>query len=83
LGRSWCRSRSTRSSTPRTRSTRWTCGVRDGKRTWLRELIYDNVDKLILLTSVAILVLITALHIAGYTDLWTPQFLIDLANRRS
>jgi energy-coupling factor transport system permease protein len=52
-----------------------------GKRTWLRELIYDNADKLILLASVALLILITALHIAGYTDLWTPPFLIDLASR--
>ena len=53
-----------------------------GRRTWLRELVYDNIDKLILLASVSILAIITALNFAGYTDLWTPQFLIDLANRR-
>ena len=53
-----------------------------GKRTWLRELVYDNIDKLILLASVSILAIITVLNFAGYTDLWTPQFLIDLANRR-
>jgi energy-coupling factor transport system permease protein len=50
-----------------------------GKRTWLRELIYDNADKLILAGAFAILVTITILNFAGYTRLWTPPFLIDLA----
>jgi len=53
-----------------------------GPRTWLRELVYERPDKLILLASVSILAIIIALNVAGYTDLWTPQFLIDLANRR-
>jgi energy-coupling factor transport system permease protein len=52
-----------------------------GPRTWLRELIYDHLDKLVLLASVTILVLITALNFAGLTKLWTPPFLIDLASR--
>ena len=50
-----------------------------GKRTWLRELIYDQSDKLILAGTVGILLIITALNLAGYTRLWTPGFLIDLA----
>jgi energy-coupling factor transport system permease protein len=52
-----------------------------GKRTWLRQLAYDHIDRLILIGSVAILVLITIMNFAGYTKLWTPQFLIDLATR--
>jgi energy-coupling factor transport system permease protein len=52
-----------------------------GRRTWLRELVYDHLDRLVLLASIGILVVITILNFAGYTDLWTPQFLIDLANR--
>jgi energy-coupling factor transport system permease protein len=50
-----------------------------GKRTWLRELVYERADQLILAAAVAILVIITVLNVAGYTRLWTPQFLIDLA----
>ncbi len=50
-----------------------------GKRTWLRELIYDRADKLLLIGAVAILVTITILNVAGYTRLWTPPFLLDLA----
>ena len=50
-----------------------------GKRTWLRELIYDQADKLVLAGAIAIFVTITILNIAGYTRLWTPQFLLDLA----
>ena len=52
-----------------------------GRRTWLRELVYDHRDKLVLVAAVAILVVITALNFAGLTKLWTPQFLIDLASR--
>ena len=50
-----------------------------GKRTWLRELILDRTDKLVLVGAPTIFVTITILDLMGYTRLWTPQFLIDLA----
>lgn len=55
-------------------------GFGTGKRTWLRHLILDRTDRLLIL---GFLVLAVALTVAGFTtttsDLWTPQFLIDLA----
>jgi len=51
-----------------------------GRRTWLRELIYDRTDKLILLGVVAMLVTFTALGFAGITSkLWVFPALLDLA----
>jgi len=51
-----------------------------GRRTWLRHLAFDRVDRLILLAFAALAV---GLTIAGFTtrvsSIWTPQFLIDLA----
>jgi energy-coupling factor transport system permease protein len=49
------------------------------KRTWLRELAFDAVDRSVLLGFAALLVGITALSFSGFTDLWVPSFLIDLA----
>lgn len=53
-----------------------------GKRSWLRHLVLDRTDRLILLGFAALAVTLT---VAGFTtsvsEIWTPQFLIDLANR--
>lgn len=53
-----------------------------GRRTWLRHLAYDRTDRLVLLGFLALAV---GLTIAGFTtassELWTPPFLIELANR--
>lgn len=51
-----------------------------GKRTWLRHLILDRIDRLMILGFLGLAVVAT---VAGFTtftsELWTPQFLIDLA----
>lgn len=53
-----------------------------GKRSWLRHLVLDRTDRLILLGFGALAVTLT---VAGFTtsisEIWTPQFLIDLAER--
>jgi energy-coupling factor transport system permease protein len=53
-----------------------------GKRTWLRHLAFDRIDRSILLLFLALAFLTT---VAGFTtftsELWTPSFLIDLAGR--
>jgi energy-coupling factor transport system permease protein len=49
------------------------------KRTWLRELRFDAVDRSVLFGFAALLVGITALSFSGFTDLWVPSLLIDLA----
>ena len=53
-----------------------------GRRTWFRNLVYDRTDLRVLLFFGGLLVIAT---VAGFTTstsaLWTPQFLIDLANR--
>ena len=55
-------------------------GFGTGRRTWLRHLAYDRVDIAVL---GFFLVLLAAATIGGFlgttADLWTPQFLIDLA----
>ena len=57
-------------------------GFGTGKRTWLRHLAFDRMDRFVLLLFVALAVVAT---LAGFTtsisDLWTPQVLIDLASR--
>lgn len=51
-----------------------------GRRTWLRELIYDRTDRLILLGVVGLLVTFTVLGFAGITSkLWVFPVLLDLA----
>jgi energy-coupling factor transport system permease protein len=51
-----------------------------GKRSWLRHLAFDRTDRLILLGFAALALVAT---VAGFTtnvsEIWTPQFLIDLA----
>lgn len=49
------------------------------RRTWLRELAFDAVDRSVLLGFAALLVGITFLSFSGLTDLWVPPILIDLA----
>jgi energy-coupling factor transport system permease protein len=55
-------------------------GFGTGKRTWLRHLAFDRTDWVIVLGFLALAVVLT---VAGFmtptADLWTPQFLIDLA----
>jgi energy-coupling factor transport system permease protein len=55
-------------------------GFGTGPRTWLRHLVFDRLDRVIVLAFVLLLVACT---IAGFTtassELWTPPFLIDLA----
>lgn len=51
-----------------------------GKRTWLRHLVFDRMDRTLLLLFLALAIMATA---AGFTtttsQLWTPPFLIELA----
>ena len=52
------------------------------RRTWLRHLVYDRTDLLVIAAFAGLLVAATLGGWLGTTDeLWTPQFLIDLANR--
>ncbi len=51
-----------------------------GRRTWLRELIFDRTDRVILVGVVALLVTFTVLGFVGSTaDLYVFPFLLDLA----
>jgi energy-coupling factor transport system permease protein len=51
-----------------------------GRRTWLRELVFDRTDRLILIGAVALLVTFTVLGFVGPTaDLYVFPFLLDLA----
>ena len=55
-------------------------GFGTGRRTWLRHLAYDRVDLAVLGFFVVLLAAATVGGFLGTTaDLWTPQFLIDLA----
>jgi energy-coupling factor transport system permease protein len=55
-------------------------GFGTGKRTWLRHLVFDRTDWAIVLGFLALAVVLTVAGFATPTaDLWTPQFLIDLA----
>lgn len=57
-------------------------GFGTSRRTWLRHLVYDRTDLLVIAGFAALLVAATLGGFFGTTDeLWTPQFLIDLANR--
>jgi energy-coupling factor transport system permease protein len=57
-------------------------GFGTGKRTWLRHLVFDRTDWLVLGAFLALLVVLTIGGFAGLTSkLWVPQFLIDLAPR--
>jgi len=52
-----------------------------GKRTWVRQLRFDRTDRLVLLFFGALLVAATVWGFAHGSEIWTPQFLIDLAPR--
>jgi len=57
-------------------------GFGTGRRSWLRHLVYDRTDLLVIAFFGALLVAATLGGFLGTTDeLWTPPFLIDLANR--
>ena len=57
-------------------------GFGTGKRTWLKHLVYDRSDKLVIAYFVVQFAVLTVL---GFTtdisQIWVPPFLIDLANR--
>ncbi|MET1232637.1 MAG: energy-coupling factor transporter transmembrane component T [Candidatus Limnocylindrales bacterium] len=57
-------------------------GFGTGKRSWLKHLVYDRADKLVIAYFVAQFAVLTVL---GFTtdisQIWVPPFLIDLANR--
>jgi len=52
-----------------------------GKRSWLRKLTYDRQDKLVLLFFGGLLAVVTIAGLLGPSQLWVPQFLLDLAPR--
>jgi energy-coupling factor transport system permease protein len=54
-------------------------GFGTGRRTWLRELVFDRTDVLVLLGFAVLLLAVTILSQTGNTRLWVPQLLIDLA----
>ncbi|MEP6680649.1 MAG: energy-coupling factor transporter transmembrane component T, partial [Chloroflexota bacterium] len=54
-------------------------GFGTGRRTWLRELVFDRTDVLVLLGFAVLLLAVTILSQTGHTQLWVPQALIDLA----
>lgn len=49
------------------------------RRTWLRELRLDRTDRLVLAGFGTLLVAVTVLSFSGYTELWVPPALSDLA----
>jgi energy-coupling factor transport system permease protein len=49
------------------------------RRTWLRQLALDRTDRLVLAFFGALLVVITVLGFSGYTELWVPPLLVELA----
>jgi energy-coupling factor transport system permease protein len=57
-------------------------GFGTGKRTWLRELRFDRTDWLVIGLFLVLAVAATVGGFMGSTSqLWTPQFLVDLAGR--
>jgi len=52
-----------------------------GRRTWLRQLAFDRTDRLVLLFFAALLAVVTVTGFIHESELWTPQFLVDLAGR--
>jgi energy-coupling factor transport system permease protein len=54
-------------------------GFGTGRRTWLRELVFDRADLLVLIGFTLLLVAITILSQTGHTRLWVPPPLIALA----
>jgi energy-coupling factor transport system permease protein len=57
-------------------------GFGTGKRTWLKHLVYDRADKLVIGYFVAQFMVLTVLgFVTDISQIWVPPFLIDLANR--
>jgi energy-coupling factor transport system permease protein len=57
-------------------------GFGTSRRTWLRHLAYERLDLLVIAFFFGLLVLFTITGFLGITsELWTPPFLIDLAER--
>jgi len=52
-----------------------------GRRTWFRRLAYDRTDLLALLFFGGLLVIVTITGFIHPSELWVPDFLVDLANR--
>lgn len=50
------------------------------RRTWLRQLAFDPVDKAVIIGFAMLLLVITFLSFSGLTDLWVPPLLVDLAS---
>jgi energy-coupling factor transport system permease protein len=51
-----------------------------GKRSWLRHLVFDRLDRVVLLGFLSLAVVLTITGFNGSTSsLWTPPFLIELA----
>ena len=57
-------------------------GFGTGKRTWLKHLVYDRSDKLVIAYFALQFAVLTVLGFAtDISQIWVPPFLIDLANR--
>ena len=55
-------------------------GFGTGRRTWLRHLAYDRTDLAVIAFFVVLLVVATIGGFSGaWSQVWTPQFLVDLA----
>jgi energy-coupling factor transport system permease protein len=54
-------------------------GFGTGRRTWLRRLAFDRTDTLVLACFIGLLVGVTVISQLGYTRLWVPDFLVQLA----
>ncbi|HEU4863329.1 MAG TPA: energy-coupling factor transporter transmembrane component T [Candidatus Limnocylindria bacterium] len=49
------------------------------RRTWLRQLAFDRTDRVVLTGFVLLLAVVTVLSFTGRTELWIPDFLVELA----
>ena len=57
-------------------------GFGTGKRTWLKHLVYDRADKLVIGYFLAQFLILTVLGFTtAISQIWVPPILIDLANR--
>jgi energy-coupling factor transport system permease protein len=48
-------------------------------RTWLRQLAFDRTDRVVLAGFVLLLAVVTVLSFTDRTELWIPDFLVELA----
>ncbi|HVQ22233.1 MAG TPA: energy-coupling factor transporter transmembrane component T, partial [Candidatus Saccharimonadia bacterium] len=57
-------------------------GFGTGKRTWLKHLVYDRADRLVIGYFLVQFLILTVLGFTtAISEIWVPQILIDLANR--